>query len=186
MPTSADKAARVLEQADCLHTATEVASALDRMADAIQRDHHDTDPLVLCLMIGGLIPAGHLLSRIQSPLQIDYIHATRYRGETVGGDLEWKRLPSRPLAGRHVLLIDDILDQGLTLAAIRDYCHAEGAASVSIAVLTRKAIQRPVEIDADYVGLEVEDRYVFGFGMDYEHYLRNLDGIYALKEEPHG
>ncbi len=180
MSVSAEEAAAALDRAECLHTATDVAVALDRMADAIQQDYRSSNPLVLCMMIGGLMPAGHLLSRISIPLQIDYIHATRYRCETVGGELAWRALPSQPLAGRHVLLVDDILDQGLTLAAVRDHCLEQGAASVGIAVLVRKRIERRTPLEADYAGLDVPDRYVFGFGMDYEHYLRNINGIYAV------
>lgn len=180
MSVSAEEAAAALEGADCLHTATDVATALDRMATAIQQDYRSSNPLVLCMMIGGLLPAGHLLSRIPIPLQIDYIHATRYRGETVGGELDWRAEPTEPVAGRHVILVDDILDQGLTLAAVRDYCLERGAASVGIAVLVNKRVERRVPLEADYVGLDVPDRYVFGFGMDYEHYLRNINGIYAL------
>lgn len=180
MSVSPDEAEAALNGATCLHTATDVASALDRMAAAIQQDYQGSNPLVLCMMIGGLLPAGHLLSRIPIPLQIDYIHATRYRGDTVGGELDWRVLPGEPLAGRHVLLVDDILDQGLTLAAVRDYCLTRGAASVGIAVLVHKQVERRTPVEADYVGLDVPARYVFGFGMDYEHYLRNINGIYSL------
>ena len=126
-------------------------------------------------------PASLLALKIRTDLEFDYLHATRYRGKTRGAGLTWLRHPQVPMLGRRVLLVDDILDEGHTLLAVRDACIREGAAEVRIAVLTRKLHDRVVpDITADYVGLEVPDRYVFGFGMDFHEQGRNLPGIYAL------
>jgi hypoxanthine phosphoribosyltransferase len=132
-------------------------------------------------MSGAMIPAGILLSHLAFPRHIDYIHASRYRGETSGGELHWRVKPRYELQDRVVLIIDDILDEGLTLQAIIEDCKQLGAAEVYSAVLVKKLHQRNVGIEADFVGLEVADRYVFGFGMDYMEYLRNAPGIYAVK-----
>ena len=116
-------------------------------------------------------------------LEFDYLHATRYRGATSGGELVWKHRPATPLQGRRVLLVDDILDEGHTLAAMRDWCLEQGAADVRIAALAVKMHDRCVPgLCADYVGVEVPDRYVFGYGMDYHEQGRNLPAIYALKD----
>ena len=137
-------------------------------------------------MHGPLPFAGQLsleLGALGLDLEFDYLHATRYRGETTGGELVWKHRPATALYGRRVLLVDDILDEGYTLAAVRQWCMEQGATDVRIAALTTKQHTRVIEgIRADYVGLEVPDRYVFGFGMDYHEQGRNLPGIYALKE----
>jgi hypoxanthine phosphoribosyltransferase len=177
------QALEVFHAAECLHDATAVDAAVDRLAVAIGRELRDANPLVLAVLHGGLIPAGLLLPRLDFPLQVDYLHATRYRGETRGGDLHWRAHPHCSLAGRTVLLVDDIFDEGHTLAAIQDYCIAAGADRVFGAVLVDKRHQRKADYQPDFIGLEVPDRYVFGYGMDYKDYLRNAPGIYAVKEE---
>ncbi|MDZ7852706.1 MAG: hypoxanthine-guanine phosphoribosyltransferase [Halomonas sp.] len=173
----------VMDNADCLISQPEVERALDRMADEITRDLGDRLPVFYCVMNGGLITTGHLLTRLGFPLEVDYLHATRYRGGLRGGELFWRVSPEVPMAGRHVVIVDDILDEGATLAAILDYCRQAGAASISTAVLVDKQHERKAVpgLRADYCSLEVADRYVFGFGMDYMGYWRNAPGIYAPK-----
>jgi hypoxanthine phosphoribosyltransferase len=171
----------IQDSADCLHDAGAVHQALDRMAADITDALGETLPVVLCVLTGGIIPAGHLLTRLQFPLESDYLHATRYRGETSGTEVQWLSEPGIELQGRTVLLVDDILDEGHTLADIVNYCEQSGAEQVYSAVLVEKLHARRADgIRADFVGLQVEDRYVFGFGMDYKGYLRNLNGVYAL------
>ncbi len=183
MAITAQQALEVFNAAECLHDAAAVDAAVDRMAVAIGRELRDADPLVVTVMHGGLVPAGLLLPRLDFPLQVDYLHATRYRGETRGGELHWQVHPHRPLGGRTVLLIDDIFDEGHTLAAIRRYCVEAGAGRVYGAVLVDKRHDRKADYRPDFIGLEVADRYVFGYGMDYKDYLRNAPGIFAVKEE---
>src|SRR5665213_3309308 len=117
---SIDAIQDVLDKAECLYGLDEIEKALDKMAEAITEKLSDQKPLILCVMIGALIPTGHLLTRLGFPLEVDYIHATRYRGTTRGGDLHWLVEPRQSLKGRTVLIIDDIMDGGLTLAAIID------------------------------------------------------------------
>lgn len=172
----------IYNESDCLHTAEAVDAAYDRMASDITEKIGHTKPLVLCVMTGGIIPAGQLITRLEFPLQMDYIHATRYSGGTSGGELEWIHRPRCSLQGRVVLLVDDIHDEGLTLAAISNECKSSGASEVYTAVLVNKIHNRKNNTTADFVGLDVEDRYVFGCGMDYQGFWRNAPGIHAIKE----
>lgn len=168
-----------------LFTKEEVNKALDEMAVAIHKRFANSDPLFLCVVVGGIVPMGNLLLRLDFPLEVDYIHATRYRGDTSGGEIFWKMTPSTTLKDRTVVVVDDILDGGKTLAAIIEYCRAEKAKDVYSVVLVDK--QKPREPGglqtADISGLKVEDRYVYGFGMDYKNYLRNAHGVYAVAPE---
>ena len=172
-----------LRNADLLHDRAALDAAIRTLGRAIDATLAGETPVYLSVMHGGLIFAGALALAITNDLEFDYVHATRYRGGTQGQDLHWLKAPSAKMRGRTVLLADDILDEGYTLRAIRDYCIAQGAARVVIAVLCEKRHGRTAPgIKADFVGVEVPDRYVFGFGMDYHEQGRNLPGIYALKE----
>jgi hypoxanthine phosphoribosyltransferase len=173
--------ADVLPGADLIHDRATLQQAITRMAGQMRADYAGERPLFLTVMHGGMIFASLLALELGFDVEFDYLHATRYRGKTSGGGLQWLRHPNVPMIGRRVLLVDDILDEGHTLAAVRKACLAEGAADVRIAVLTRKDHDRCVPgMVADYVGVDVPDRYVFGFGMDYHEQGRNLPGVYAL------
>lgn len=171
----------ILAQADEIYTPQEVADAYVRLAAEITAVLGGQEPLVLCVMRGAVVFAGQLLPLLRFPMDFDYIHATRYRNETYGSELDWKVFPAEIMAGRQILVLDDILDEGHTLAAIRDRCVEEGAKAFYSAVLLEKHLERPKPIAADFVGLQVPDRYVFGCGMDVNGLWRNLPGIYALK-----
>jgi len=177
------EAERVLAEADCLHDAQAVQGAYDRLADEIRAHYAGRNPLLLCVMIGGLVPTAEITRRLAFPFELDYLHATRYRGATQGGGLVWKRQPeARRIEGREVLVIDDILDEGHTLVAIRQALLGFAPASLKVAVLTEKLHNRRApHARAEYIGLQVEDRYVFGCGMDYKEYWRQLPAIYAVK-----
>jgi len=173
----------VRSNADLIFDRDAVCKAYDRMAAQITETLAGTNPVMLCVMSGGLVPAGELFTRLDFPLELDYIHATRYRGTQGGPELNWIAHPSLSLQGRSVLVVDDILDEGVTLAAILDFCGDQGAEDVHSAVLVEKLHDRKTPgLKADFIGLTVEDRYVFGCGMDYHGYWRNLAGIYALAE----
>ncbi|BCX82980.1 hypoxanthine phosphoribosyltransferase [Methylomarinovum caldicuralii] len=172
----------VRRRAERLHSAAEVDAAITRMAAAITADWADANPVVLCILNGAIVVTGRLLPRLDFPLELDSVHATRYGRETRGGDLHWLHTPRTDLCGRNVLLVDDVLDEGVTLAAIRDYCLEQGARAVRIAVLVDKKLPNPKPCRADYVGLVCDNRYIFGCGMDYQGYWRNLPDIYAVKE----
>lgn len=175
----------VFRRATCLFSATEVDKALDQMAEVIHAELHDTNPVVLCTMIGGVVPTGMLLTRLDFPLQVDYVHATRYHEQSYGQELEWLVEPRVCLKDRVVLVVDDILDGGITLKGIVDRCLQLGAKTIKTAVLVDKQVTREENSvqHADYSGVQVDDRFVFGFGMDYKRYLRNAPGIYAVAKE---
>lgn len=172
----------VLASAECIYSLAEVEQALAGLVPQLERDFADKNPLVLGVMNGSLPTLGFLLPRLSFLLEVDYVHATRYQGQQSGSQLLWKRRPEVALAGRHVLLVDDILDQGLTLKAIADFCVEQGAQTVAIVALGVKHLPGyAAPIRADYVALSIPDRFVFGYGMDYQNYWRNAPGIYALK-----
>jgi hypoxanthine phosphoribosyltransferase len=175
----------IRDNSECLHDSKAVEKALDKMAADITQKLKNTNPLIICVMIGALIPTGHLLTRLSFPLEIDYIHVTRYRGATRGGDLHWLVEPRQSLKNRTVLVVDDVMDGGLTLSAIVDYCNQAGAQSVYTAVMVNKIRAREpgVTLEPDFIGLNTDDRYLFGFGLDYKEHLRNAHGVYAVAKQ---
>jgi hypoxanthine phosphoribosyltransferase len=173
--------ADALKIAELIHDRAQLEAAIATMGVAIDEALEGEVPLFLSVMNGGLIFAGALALAIVGDLEFDYVHATRYRSSTQGQELTWIKRPRANLGGRTVLLADDILDEGYTLKAIRDFCLEQGARRVLIAVLCEKTHGRTAPgIRADFVGVRVPDRYVFGFGMDYYEQGRNLPGIYAI------
>jgi len=173
----------VLGSAEQVCSADTVAQAVKRVAAEITRVLAKDYPLVLSVMGGAVIFTGQLLPLLKFPLDYDYLHLTRYGNATTGGRLEWKVFPGGALAGRVVLVLDDILDEGTTMAAIRARILAAGARRFCCAVFADKDIGRPKPIAADFVGLTLPNRYVFGFGMDVNGAWRNLPEIYALKDQ---
>lgn len=177
-----EEARQVLDSSDLICNEAEVAAAVQRVAQAINETFSDTNPLVLAVMGGATIFAGHLLPLLRFPLEYDYLHATRYGDSTTGGELAWIVEPRIPVAGRTVLLIDDILDEGITLAAIRERLLRQGAYRCHTVVFADKDLGRDKPIRPDYVGLTLPNRFVFGFGMDIRGAWRNLPAIYALRD----
>jgi len=175
----------VIEKSTLLYTAQEVEKAIDEMALKIEEKFTHSNLLCMTVMIGGLIPTGALLRRLHFPIEMDYVHATRYTGKTRGGELTWLVKPQKKLKNRTILIVDDILDGGITLAGIVDYCKEQGAKEVYTAVLIDKQRERPEKAvqKADFAALEVENKFIYGYGMDYGEYLRNAPGIYAVAKE---
>ena len=167
--------------ADLLHNASEVETAINNMAEKINYLLNDRNPVFLCVLNGGVVISGKLLTRLNFPLTFDAINASRYHNNTSGGEIQWLQKPETDLKNRTVLIVDDILDQGITLEAISNYCKQQGASSIYTAVLVDKKLDHKKPVIADFVGLEVENRYLFGYGLDYKGYLRNASGIYACK-----
>lgn len=175
----------VYASATCLHTREEVDAALDNMAYEIHNKLEDSNPILLCVMVGAVVPAGHLLTRLDFPLEVDYVHATRYRSGLQGGEIQWRAEPKTVLKDRTVIVLDDVLDGGVTLAAVVDYCKVKQAKAVYTAVLVDKERQRePGGLEqADFTGIKTVNRYIIGYGLDYKEYLRNVPGIYAIAPE---
>jgi hypoxanthine phosphoribosyltransferase len=168
------------EAAECLFDAAAVERAVDQLAVRLTLRLHDAHPIVMCVMNGGMILTAELLLRLQFPLEVSYVHATRYRDATQGAVLEWRAAPAADVTGRTVLLVDDVLDEGHTLAAVDARLRESGAANVVTAVLVDKQIGRPRPVRVDDAALQCPDRFLFGHGMDYRGHWRNVAGIYAL------
>jgi hypoxanthine phosphoribosyltransferase len=179
---NAKQAIEVLNHSDLLYSAEQIDVALERLAREISDCLRDTDPLVLVVMNGALMPASQLSLRMNFPFQISYLHATRYRGETQGSTINWVARPNVSVQDRTILVIDDIFDEGTTLKAIVEEMKLLGAKAIYSAVLVNKVHDRKEDLVVDFIGLDVEDRYVFGYGMDYKEYWRNLPAIYAVRD----
>ena len=171
----------ILAHAELIHSAETVSAAVSRVAAEITERFADTNPLLLCVMSGGVPFAGHLMTQLAFPLEFDYLHVTRYGQETSGGALSWHSAPRTSVKDRTIVVLDDILDEGLTLAAIVERLKELGAKACYTAVATEKLNGKKKPIKADFVALTVPDRFVFGFGMDVRGHFRNLPAIYAMK-----
>ena len=174
------RAEKILAQSDILVSADQCSTATTRMARDIGAAIGSEGPLVLAVMGGATVFAGHLLSQLAFPLEFDYIHVSRYGDKTRGGSLTWKVEPSKQVEGRTVLVLDDILDEGETMAEIRRRVLAMGAKRFLCAVFCEKKIAKTKPIVADFVGITVPDRYVFGYGMDVSGLWRNLPAVHAV------
>lgn len=174
---------KVLENSVLIADRQEVEAAVERMAKAVNAYYQDRPIILVAVMTGAIMPAAWLASRLKMPLQMDFIHATRYSGQTEGGELDFRVPPRLNLQDHDVLIVDDIYDIGLTLQLIEKYCASRGARTVKSAVLVRKIHNRETTgaLPA-FIGMEVEDKYVFGCGMDVYEYWRQLDEIRALEE----
>lgn len=178
----AQLARQMLAEAELIHDEATVQTAMQQVAAAIRQRLAESYPLVLCVMTGGVVFCGQLLTRLDFPLDFDYLHATRYGPETQGGKISWRTAPWTSVKGRTVLVVDDILDEGVTLAAVKESLFRLGATEVLTAVFADKENGKKKPLTADFVGLTVPDRFVFGFGMDTGGAWRNLPAIYAKKD----
>lgn len=173
---------QVRQHARQLYDEAAMNAVYDRLAEEISRVLSDKNPILLPVLTGGIYFCGQLMQRLNFALELDYLHATRYRENTTGSQLHWQARPSNKITGRTVLVIDDILDQGITLHQVLAELRNAGVADLYSAVLTRKQCAREREVEVDFVGVDVPDRYVFGCGMDYHGYWRNLPAIYAVAD----
>jgi hypoxanthine phosphoribosyltransferase len=173
-------------RAELVVAESEVLAAIDRLSVRLALRLADANPWLLAVMHGALPFAGALTMRLNLPLELGYLHVERYRRGTRGGVLEWRSTPDYDLAGRTVLLVDDVLDRGETLAELVRWARAAGAREVLTVVLVDKQVDAERPVRADFAALECPDRYLFGWGMDYQGYWRNLPAIYALPDDLEG
>ena len=169
-----------LKQAEIIHSEQAVTQAISDMAIKLNQDYAVKQPIVLSVMSGAMCFTGQLMPKLSFPLELNYVHATRYHGELKGNKIKWIVRPTIAVTNRNVLILDDILDEGITLKSIVDECKLLGAKDVKVAVLAEKTLDKSKPISADYVGLILPNRYVFGCGMDVHNWWRNLPAIYAL------
>lgn len=179
---SREKLLAIQAAAECIYTSEEVDAAIDTMAENISAKLADKMPLVLCTMMGGIVVTGKLLERLNFPLSVGYVHASRYQTRLQGSELEWIVRPGQSVRDRVVLIVDDIFDEGITLDALITACYEAGASHVYSAILLDKSCDKKSVVSVDFIGMTVDNRYVFGTGMDYKGYLRNVSGIHALAE----
>jgi hypoxanthine phosphoribosyltransferase len=175
---------QIKREADCLFTATHVERAIDNLAASISEKLEEKNPIVISMMNGGMVLGGQLITKLGFPLQVSYVHARRDKDNAQSNAIHWLALPGEPVAGRSVLIVDDIYDEGQTMGAVVDRMRADGAAEVYVAVLVDKQHDRKARPDIipDFIGLQCEDRFLFGYGMHYKGYWRNAPGIYAVKQ----
>lgn len=182
-----DKARSLLKDAELIFDEAAVQRAVDDVAGKLNQrfdcDEGAPFPLVLGVMGGAVVFCGQLLTRLKFPLEFDYMHVTRYGSKDQGGKIEWKVIPRSNVEGRTVIVLDDILDEGETLAHVKERLFEMGAAEVILAVFADKNIGKAKPVTADYVGLTLPNKFVVGYGMDAYGYWRNLPGIWAIKTE---
>jgi hypoxanthine phosphoribosyltransferase len=180
-----EEAQQIHSKADLLFDQIAVEQGIATLASRVAKDCENDFPLVLCVMNGGLYLTGQLLRHWEFPLTVDYVHATRYRLATLGKDVLWKAYPQNDLKDRHVIIIDDIFDQGYTLEEVKSYCLKHGAKKCTSVFLIRKTHDRKkADIQPDYIGLECGDCYVYGAGMDLNGHFRNLSSIHFVESKP--
>ncbi|HJV80607.1 hypoxanthine-guanine phosphoribosyltransferase [Noviherbaspirillum sp.] len=182
-----DKARALLADAELIFDEAAVQQAVDKIAHDLNKRFNRTEgaafPLVLGVMGGAVVFCGQLLTRLKFPLEFDYMHVTRYGSKDQGGKIEWKVIPRSNVEGRTVIVLDDILDEGETLAHVKERLLEMGAAEVVLAVFADKDIGKTKPVAADYVGLVLPNKFVVGYGMDAYGYWRNLPAIWAIKTQ---
>mgnify|MGYP003646143212 CR=1 FL=1 len=173
----------VRDSSDLIFSASQIQTAVENMGLELETRIRDKDAIFICVMNGGIIITSDLLRSIDCDVRLDYLQVARYRDKTVGGSLHWLKEPQLSLENQTVVLVDDIYDEGYTMEELVSYCKRHGAKEVITAVLLLKRKSTPqVDLKPDIFGLEVNDRYVYGYGMDYKGYLRNVSAIYAISE----
>jgi hypoxanthine phosphoribosyltransferase len=181
------RARALIQNAEEIFDAATVKDAVTKVADTLNtrfgNPEDEAYPLVLGVMGGAVVFTGQLLTQLDFPLEFDYIHVTRYGDDDQGGQVVWKVIPRSNVAGRTIIVVDDILDEGETLAHVKQRLLDMGAAEVILAVFADKDIQRAKPVQADIVGLTIPNKFVVGFGMDVYGYWRNLPGLWAIREE---
>ncbi len=181
------RARALLEHAEEIVNEGDVRAAVKRVADVLNQRFADPAdsafPLVLGVMGGAVVFTGQLLPQLTFPLEFDYIHVSRYGDDDQGGRVVWKVIPRPNVAGRTIIVLDDILDEGETLAHVKQRLLDMGAAEVIITVFADKTIKRSKPVKADIVGLIIPNKFVVGFGMDVYGYWRNLPGLWAIRQE---
>ncbi len=179
---SAQELQSIKDSSDLIFSRSQISAAVETMGFELETRIRDKNAIMLCVMNGGITISADLLRCLDCEVRFDYLQVARYRDKTVGGSLHWLKEPQLSLENQTVVLIDDIYDEGYTMEELVSYCEKHGASEVITAVLLLKKKNNQVAMKPDIYGLEVNDRYVYGYGMDYKGYLRNVPAIYAISE----
>lgn len=175
---------QILNKADLLLNEPQISQIMDKLAQQISSEFQQKLPLVLVVMKGGYFVASELLRRLNFPLEVDYLEATRYGKNTSGACLNWLHKSATQIQARDIILVDDVFDEGITLAEINTYLQDAGANSVKSLVLVEKQVaNRKIDFRPDYIGALLPNRFLFGCGMDLAGIWRNLPQIYAINDE---
>jgi hypoxanthine phosphoribosyltransferase len=173
----------VRNNSDLIYSAEQIKCAINRLAVELEARLAGRAAHVLCVMNGALIFTSDLVRHIDGDLKIDYLQVSSYGDTTTGGEIEWHKTPQYPLQDQVIVIVDDIFDRGSTMHALISHCQSQGADEIITCVMLSKNLpNRSHNFKPDLIGLEVDDRYVFGYGMDYKGHLRHMPDIYALKE----
>ena len=175
-----DTVQALITKSSVIYSEIEIKKAIQNIADQVNQTIKTNDLYVLCVMNGALIFAGQLLPRLEKNIQYSYIHATRYASSLTGGPIHWLVKPPIDIEGKTVLILDDILDEGITLREIAATCEAMKAKAIFTAVLFDKEIEKGKSYFPNFTGLKVPNRFVFGYGLDCKGLGRNLPHLYAL------
>ena len=186
-PLHHERARALLANAEPICDEASVKEAVARVARTLNQRYGDPDeaafPLVLGVMGGAVVFTEQLLTQLTFPLEFDYIHVSRYGDDDKGGSVVWKVIPRSNVSGRTVIVLDDILDEGETLAHVKQRLLDMGAKEVILCVFADKDLGRAKPVQADIVGLSIPNKFVVGFGMDAYGYWRNLPGLWAITPE---
>jgi len=173
-----------LPQLQTLFTPEEIKDTVERLAREISRDYHNKNPLFLGILKGSFIFMADLIRNLDMPLEVDFVALSSYgQGRESSGKVNVVHDLRTPLKGRDILIIEDIVDTGITLSFLLEHLWCEKPVSIKICALFDKPSRRQIPMWIDYLGLTVPDVFVVGYGLDYDEKFRNLPGLHYLKEE---
>ncbi len=166
-----------------LFTGDEIAATVKRLAAEIRRDYHNKHPILIGILKGSFMFLADLIRLLDFPLEVEFIRLSSYGGGKSPGKIKLLQGVQSKVKDRHVLVIEDIIDTGLTTAFVLDYLKREKPSSLKLCTLTDKPARRKVPVNIDYLGLTVPNKFIVGYGIDWNERFRYLDGIYAMKDE---
>ena len=170
-------------QLEILISRDEIAKAVDRLASEIKRDYQGKQPLLIGVLKGSFVFMADLIRQLDLPLELDFIRLSSYgAARESSGKVRVVQGVKTPIKGRDVLVIEDIVDTGITTSFLFDYLKRKKPASLKLCALTDKPSRRRVPVSIDYLGLSLPDKFVVGYGLDFDQRFRNLPDIYALED----
>jgi hypoxanthine phosphoribosyltransferase len=161
----------------------EIAKAVDRLAHEIRRDYQGKQPLLIGILKGSFVFMADLIRQLDLPLELDFVRLSSYgAARQSSGKVRVVQGVKTPVKGRNVLVIEDIVDTGITISFLLDYLKKKKPASLKLCVLTDKPSRRRVPVSIDYLGFTVPNKFIVGYGLDFDEKFRNLPHIYTLED----